>query len=100
METMETGSDMGHTRFLGVFYAQDGWLMAELIAKAIQPLLDLFPGKHDCSSGGENGRLRVDQNRIGVRGQIRIGEYRWHSQSYLSLIGRLRRGYKSEEVEK
>ena len=22
-------------------------------------------------------RLRVDQNRIGVRGQIRIGEYKW-----------------------
>ena len=41
--------------------------MAELIAKAVPPLQDLFPGKHDCLPGGENGRLRVDQNRIGVR---------------------------------
>ena len=57
-------------------------IIAELMAKAVQPLQDLFPGKHDCPSRGENGYLRVDQKRIGVRDQIRICGYRKKREQY------------------
>lgn len=58
-ETVETGPDMGPSLFLRLFHARGSALSgADSQGHPAAPGSHFNPGKYDCPSGGENGRLR------------------------------------------